>query len=88
GKIAIVLMESESVFTNSQHFIIVTGVNEEGKLMVNDSYEPNYDKWDSRDGLLYGFDPSDILTGYGGAWIYDKSAKNWRYSRFDHGKCG
>ena len=74
GKIVIALMESRSLFTNSQHFIILTGFNDEGKIMVNDSYEPNYDKWDIKNGLRNGFDESDILLGYGGGWIYDKSA--------------
>lgn len=74
GKIVIALMESRSLFTNSQHFIILTGFNDEGKIMVNDSYEPNYDKWDIKKGLREGFDENDILLGYGGGWIYDKSA--------------
>jgi len=74
GKIVVALMESRSLFTNSQHFIILTGFNDEGKIMVNDSYEPNYDKWDIKNGLRNGFDENDILLGYGGGWIYDKSA--------------
>lgn len=74
GKIVIALMESRSLFTNSQHFIILTGLNDAGKIMVNDSYEPNYDKWDIKKGLREGFDENDILLGYGGGWIYDKSA--------------
>ena len=74
GKIVIVLVDSGSVFTQSQHFIVVTGVNEEGKLMVNDSWKPNYEKWDCKEGLKNGFDPDAILAGWSGAWIYDKEA--------------
>lgn len=74
GKIAIVLMGADSLFTDSQHFIVLTGFNDEGKIMVNDSYEPNYDKWDIKNGLRNGFDEGDILLGYSGAWIYDKDA--------------
>lgn len=74
GKIVVALMNSRSLFTNSQHFIILTGLNSEGKIMVNDSYEPNYDKWDIKSGLRNGFDEGDILLGYEGAWIYDKNA--------------
>lgn len=74
GKIAIVMVNNRSVFTQSQHFIIVTGINENGKLMVNDSWKPNYEKWDCKEGLRSGFSPSDILVGYSGAWIYDKEA--------------
>ena len=51
GKIVIALMRSESIFTDSQHFIILTGFNEEGKIMVNDSYEPNYYRWETERGL-------------------------------------
>lgn len=74
GKVVVALMGSRSLFTNSQHFIILTGLNSEGKIMVNDSYEPNYDKWDIKNGLRNGFEENDILLGYEGGWIYDKSA--------------
>ncbi len=74
GKVVVALMESASMFTESQHFIILTGFNEDGRIMVNDSYEPNYDKWDTKKGLREGFTESEILLGYGGAWIYDKAA--------------
>lgn len=74
GKVVIFLVDNGSVFTQSQHFIVVTGVNEDGKLMVNDSWRPNYDKWDCKEGLKNGFEPSAILAGWSGAWIYDKAA--------------
>lgn len=74
GKVVVALMNSKSLFTNSQHFIILTGLNSEGKIMVNDSYEPNYDKWDIKNGLRNGFDEGDIMLGYEGAWIYDKNS--------------
>ena len=74
GKVVVALMNSKSLFTNSQHFIILTGLNSEGKIMVNDSYEPNYDKWDIKNGLRNGFDEGDIMLGYESAWIYDKNS--------------
>ena len=74
GKIVVALMNSKSLFTNSQHFIILTGLNEDGKIMVNDSQKANYDKWDIARGLREGFDEGDILLGYDGAWVYDKDA--------------
>ena len=74
GKIAIVLVNSRSVFTQSQHFIILTGMTEDGKILVNDSWRPNYDKWDCKEGLKNGFHPDEILAGYSGAWIYNKNA--------------
>lgn len=74
GKVIIALMNSKSLFTNSQHFIILTGINEDGKIMVNDSQKKNYDQWNIQRGLREGFDEGDILLGYEGAWIYDKAA--------------
>ncbi len=74
GKIAIVLMGSDSIFTQSQHFIILTGITEDGRILVNDSYEPNYYHWRLKNGFREGFTEGDILLGYSGAWIYDKDA--------------
>ena len=74
GKIIVALMNSKSLFTDSQHFIILTGLNSEGKIMVNDSQKNNYDKWDIKKGLREGFNENDILLGYEGGWIYDKAA--------------
>lgn len=74
GKIAIALMGSDSIFTSSQHFIVLTGMTEDGKILVNDPYEPNYDYWLLKNGFANGFTPGDILCGYSGAWIYDPEA--------------
>ena len=74
GKVVIFLVDNGSVFTQSQHFIVATGMNENGKIMVNDSWRPNYDKWDCKEGLQNGFAPDAILAGWSGAWIYDKAA--------------
>lgn len=73
GKIAILLMNAQSVFTESQHFIVVTEITEDGKYMVNDPYEPNYEAADTKEGLLTGFDEYDMYTGYSGAWVFDKA---------------
>lgn len=74
GQVAIVLMNHNSIFTNSQHFIVLTGINENGKITVNDSNRDNYSFWQLKKGFEEGFEPEDILLGYDGAWIYDKSA--------------
>jgi len=42
GKIAIVLVNSKTHFTQSQHFIILTGMTPDGKILVQDSCESNY----------------------------------------------
>ena len=74
GKVVIALVEQDSVFTDSQHFIVLAGMTADGKILVNDPYMPNYAKWDLQKGFTSGFSESDILCGYSGAWIYDKSA--------------
>lgn len=40
GKTAIVLMGPSSIFTDSQHFIVLTGMTEDGRILVNDPYRP------------------------------------------------
>ena len=71
GKIVIALMDSDSVFTTGQHFIVLTGVNEAGKIWVNDPNRNNYELWNLKSAFQEGFREGDILCGYSGAWIYD-----------------
>ncbi|MBQ6718935.1 MAG: cell wall hydrolase [Oscillospiraceae bacterium] len=73
GKCAILLMRSPSPFTQSQHFIVVTGMTADGKYLVNDPYGPNYEKWDLKEGFQTGFPESFLRTGYEGAWVFDKT---------------
>lgn len=74
GKVVIALMEEASVFTESQHFIVLTGITEAGKIFVNDPNLSNYAHWELQNGFANGFDEGDILCGYSGGWIYDKEA--------------
>lgn len=74
GKVVIALMESNSLFTEAQHFIVLTGFNEEGLILVNDPFEPNYKKWDLKRAFQEGFTEGDICCGFSGAWAFDKSA--------------
>lgn len=82
GKIAIVLVSEASDFTDSQHFLVLTGVTEDGKILVNDSYEPNYQKWNLKKGFAEGFSESDICRGYQGAWVFDKSEISAKLARY------
>lgn len=74
GKVVIALMEETSVFTDSQHFIVLTGITEAGKIFVNDPNLSNYARWELQNGFATGFKEGDILCGYSGGWIYDKEA--------------
>ena len=71
GKVVIALMGSSSVFTTGQHFIVLTGINEAGKITVNDPNRNNYELWNLQKSFAEGFREGDILCGYQGAWIYD-----------------
>lgn len=71
GDVAVLLMDHMSIFTQTQHFIVLTGINEEtGKIMVYDSYPPNYEKWDLKRGFVEGFEEKDLMLGYSGGWIF------------------
>ena len=74
GDVAILLMNHLSIFTETQHFIVLTGRNENGKIMVSDSYAPNYELWNLKRGFAEGFDEGDLMLGYSGGWIFDVSA--------------
>lgn len=74
GMIVIALMNEKSLFTSGQHFIVLTGLNEAGKIMVNDSNRANYDLWNLKNAFENGFTENDILMGFSGAWIYDPTA--------------
>lgn len=73
GKIVIALMNGKSIFTTGQHFIVWTGINEDGKIVVNDPNKDNYSVWNLENAFINGFDEGDICCGYSGAWIYDPS---------------
>lgn len=71
GKIAIVLVNSKSIFSESQHFIVLTGMTEDGLALVNDPYAPNYEHWSLKKGFETGFTEYEITNGFSGAWLFD-----------------
>lgn len=75
GKVAILLMDEESVFTTEQHFIVVAGMTEDGKFLVNDPMEAHYLKASDRvkQGFETGFADYYLSNGFSGGWIFDKS---------------
>lgn len=82
GKVVIALMGPKSVFTTGQHFIVLTGINDAGKITVNDPNRNNYELWNLKKSFAEGFREGDILCGYSGAWIYDPAQvpeKPFRY---------
>ena len=75
GKTAIVMMDEESEFTTEQHFIVVAGINDDGKFIVNDPLETNYKNADVALKNCYdnGFDDFYLMRGFSGGWIFDKA---------------
>lgn len=74
GKIVIQLMNSKSIFTNSQHFLLLKGYNEEGLIEVYDPSDSNRQSWRLKDGFANGFTEDELCWGWDGAWIYDPDA--------------
>ena len=74
GKVAIVMMDDESVFTTEQHFIVVAGMNGPHKFVVNDPLETNYinASVSVRECYDNGFEDFYLMRGFSGGWIFDK----------------
>ena len=71
GKIVIQLMNGKSLFTKSQHFILLKGFNEDGRIMVYDPSNTNRSSWRLAQGFEDGFSTDEICWGYDGAFIFD-----------------
>ena len=74
GKIVIQLMNGKSLFTKSQHFILLKGFNENGRIMVYDASNTNRSSWRLAQGFEDGFSTDEICWGYDGAFILDPAA--------------
>ena len=71
GQVVVALQGREGIFTNGGHYIVLTGITEDGKILVND---PNGANWNRNktmiDGFLNGFDEEQITLAGGPYWIY------------------
>ncbi|MBQ2928508.1 MAG: cell wall hydrolase [Oscillospiraceae bacterium] len=74
GKVVITLLGQKSIFTQSQHFVVLTGLNDANRITVNDPFRDHYTQWNLERGLAEGFEDVSIITGYHGSWIYDPAA--------------
>lgn len=86
GKIAIIMENEQSDFTTEQHFIVLSGLTDDGKYLVKDPYEPNYSNELLEDGFFNGFEEYTIIKGYCGGWVFDKSALPQDHVLFDASK--
>ena len=74
GKIVITVMRERSFYTESIHFVVLTGINEEGLITLHDPLESHYKHWNLGKMLENGFEDSFLIGGYQGGWIYDPEA--------------
>lgn len=74
GKVAIVMENARSPFTSGQHFIVLSGLTDDGLVIIKDPFEPNYSSDLLIDGFCNGFHEYSITSGYSGGWVFDKSA--------------
>ena len=74
GKIVIALMNAASPFSDGYHYIVLRGVNEEGRIVVNDPNKSHYTKWGLAEGFQAGFEDKQFTYGFSGAWVYDPEA--------------
>ena len=71
----VISMQEVGIFTNAQHFILITGMSYDGKIFVNDPYGYNYVKTcEMMSGFANGFDVYQIHNTASGYWIL--SAEN------------
>lgn len=79
GQVVVLLLNSQSVLTTGQHFVVLTGITENGCIRVNDPYEPNYTQYPT--SFSQGFDQSLLAPGFDGAWIYEKQPRDADFDR-------
>jgi hypothetical protein len=70
GQVVIALVNGDSMFTTGGHFIVLTGLTDDGKVLVNDPNGNNYKRFP--DKFENGFKPSEIYKGAVAYWIYGK----------------
>lgn len=69
----VVSLQSEGLFTTGGHYIVLTGINKEKRITVNDPYGKNYTKNETMiKGFENGFTKEQIFENGTQFWIYGK----------------
>ena len=69
----VIALQSTGLFTGGGHFILLVGMTDDGKIMVNDPNGANYTKNKTlMDGFEEGFTPRQVFKDGGPYWIYAK----------------
>lgn len=71
GKVVVELVKSPNVFTKSQHFLILTGIDEEDNVTVIDPSKRSLGDAYLKRCLESGIPYRSMVSGYDGAWIFD-----------------
>lgn len=71
GQVVISLQNSKGIFTKGGHFIVLTGIDENDNIYVNDPNGKNYEKEHLKDGFENGFTIEQIRQGENVYWIYE-----------------
>ena len=73
----VISLQRGGIFTRGGHFIVLTGINEDGRIMVNDPNGSNWDKNETlREGFENGFKESQITNNGHMYWIYAPKSVN------------
>ena len=68
----VVSLQGTGLFTTKEHFILLTGLTEDGKVTVNDPYGMNYKKSrELRTGFKNGFEPQQIYRNGGHYYVLE-----------------
>ena len=63
GCVVVAKAKADSVFTDRGHYIVLTGVSEDGKIYVNDPNKYNYNNKYLADGYENGFEQKEFMYG-------------------------
>lgn len=72
GQPAIILVGSDSVFTDVGHFLIASELTADNKIIIKDPNKNNYKRDELKEGYNNGFSESVVRNGFFTAWIFPK----------------
>jgi len=75
GHVVIANVRAPSIFTTGGHFIVLSGITEDGRILVRDPNLYNFSIWNypvREDGYANGFEEKSIMYGCHSCWIYEK----------------
>lgn len=68
----VISLQGTGLFTTKEHFILLTGLTEDGKVTVNDPYGMNYKKSrELKNGFKNGFEESQIYRNGGNYYVLE-----------------